>query len=64
MFSVRHSRGVVLLMCPGDYDVFPEGRSLTSESYLAAQPAVRLTKVESPPRINQKPAQRRDVPGL
>lgn len=43
-------------MRPSDYDVFPEGCSLNSESYLAAQTAVRVTEVESLPCINQKPA--------
>lgn len=53
-------------MHPGDKDVFPGGCSFTSESYLAdtAQAAAGVTKVESLPCINQKPAPRLDVPGL
>lgn len=51
-------------MRPGDYDVFPGGCSLTSESCIAAKTAVGITEVESLPCFNQKPALRLDVPGL
>lgn len=51
-------------MRPSDYDVFPGGWSLNSESYLAAQTAVGVTEVASLPCINQKPAPRLDVSGL
>lgn len=63
-FTIWHSRGVVLLMRHSDYDIFPGGGSLTSESYLAAQTAVGVTGVESLPCLNQKPASRLDVSGL
>lgn len=62
--AIWHSSGVVLLLRPSDYDVFPVGCSLNSESSLAAQTAVGVTEVESLPCINQKPAPRRDVSGL